>query len=118
MPVPPLGLVLPCKILEVYDSDTATEVEITIRCKVRYNHCYGVELNQAGGRKAAALAKQAEGKSGRLHIPLEDASNLADLFTFGRVIGEIWIDGEELSESERQVQAGYASTTKGGRLGA
>lgn len=114
---PPLGLTLPCEVVRVHDGDTANEVEVTIRCQVRYLKCWSPELSEPGGRDAAASAKEAEGRRGRLHIPLDGADNLADLFTFGRVVGEIWLDGEALSESERQVRTKHASTIKGGRLG-
>jgi hypothetical protein len=114
---PPLGLTLPCQVVRVHDGDSANEVEITIRCQVRYLDCWSPELSEPGGKDAAASAKQAEGRHGRLHIPLSEAKNLADLFTFGRVVGEIWLDGEEVSESERQVRTKHASTIKGGRLG-
>lgn len=114
---PPLGLTLPCKVVRVHDGDTANEVEVTIRCQVRYLNCWSPERTEPGGTEATASAKQAEGRHGRLHIPIGDAKNLADLFTFGRVVGEIWLDGETLSESQRQVRTKHASTVKGGRLG-
>lgn len=114
---PPLALCVPCKVVTVYDSDTATVVEIRVRVQVRYAACWGIEKREPGGQEAAASAKLAEGKSGRLFIPLGKAKNVADLFTFGRVIGEIWIDGADESESQRMVRLGFASTTKGGQLG-
>lgn len=114
---PPLGLSLPVVVNKIHDGDTATDVEIKLHVQVRYLDCWAPELKEAGGKESAASAKLAEGKSGRLFIPIGDARNLSDLFTFGRVVGEIWLDGASESESQRQVRLKQASTVKGGRLG-
>lgn len=117
MTKPPLSLCLPCVVDKVHDGDTATKVTISVPVQVRYDNCWAPELKQPGGIEARDNAKLAEGKHGRLFIPISDANNLADLFTFGRVVGEIYLDGVPESESKRQVKAGHASTTKGGKLG-
>lgn len=116
-PAPPLALCLPCKVLAVHDGDTATDVELRVRVQVRYLKCWAPELREPGGAESRDSAKQAEGKTGRLYVPLGEANNLAQLFTFGRVVGELWLDGSAESESERQVRLKHASTCKGGRLG-
>lgn len=114
---PPLGLTLPCTVLKAHDGDTAT-VEVRIVANVRLPKCWAPELSQPGGVESRDnLANAALGAKGRLHIPMEDASNLASLFTFGRVIGDIWVDGDHESLAQRQVRTGHASSTKGGRLG-
>lgn len=109
---PPLALCVPCEVVSVYDGDTASEVILSISAKVRYDNCWAPELNQPGGQESAANAKIAEGKKGRLLIPLDKANNLSDLFTFGRVVGEIWLDGQKESESQQQVMLGFATATK------
>jgi hypothetical protein len=114
--IPPKGICLPATVISAHDGDTAT-VDITVRTQVRYLNCWSKELNEPGGKEAAASAKLSEGKHGRIFIPLNDARTVADLFTFGRVLGEIWIDGSEESESQRQVRLGLASTAKGKQLG-
>lgn len=111
-PPPPVGICLPAVVRSVWDGDTATEVDITVRVSVRYMNCWSPELNQPGGKEAAASAKLAEGKKGRLFIPIDKASNLSDLFSFGRVVGELWLDGAKESESQRQVRLGHATRTK------
>lgn len=113
---PPLGICVPCTVVKVHDGDTATDVVIHLHVQVRYRNCWAPEANAPGGAAATASAKQAEGKTGRLFIPVTGGS-LSDLFTFGRVLGEIWLDGAQESESQRQVRLQHASTAKGGELG-
>jgi len=114
---PPLALCAPVRIVSVYDGDTATDVVIELHVQVRYLKCWAPELSQPGGKESRESAKLAEGKRGRLYIPLNQAGNIAALFTFGRVVGELWLDGATESESTRQVRTLHASTTKGGKLG-
>jgi len=114
---PPLGLCLPCQVVKVHDGDTANQVDITIRVQVRYVRAWSPELTEPGGKEATTSAKLAEGKHGRLFIPIEDGDELVDLLTSGRVVGEIWLDGAKESESARQVRTKHASTVKNGRLG-
>lgn len=112
MSKPPLALCVPCKIIKIHDGDTATQATITLDIQVRYLDCWAPELNEPGGPEARDAAKTAEGKQGRLLIPLDKANNVADLLTFGRVLGTFYPDGQELSESERLVAAGYATQKK------
>ncbi len=114
---PPLGLSVPARIVRTHDGDTATDVVIELHVQVRYLDCWAKELSEPGGKEAAASAKLAEGKHGRLFIPIGNANSISDLFTFGRVLGEIWLDGSNESESQRQVRLKMASTKKGGELG-
>lgn len=116
-PAPPLALCVPCQVVTVHDGDTATEVILQIHVQVRYLDCWAPELKEPGGVESRASAKFAEGKKGRLFIPIGTANNIADLLTFGRVLGEIWLDGSSESESQRQVRLKMASTKKGGKLG-
>lgn len=113
---PPLALCLPIKVTEVYDGDTA-KVSVTFDLTVRYAKCWAPELKEPDGSKSAARAKEAVGKAGRLFVDLSNVRNLADALTFGRVIGEIWLDGQQESESAKQVRLKMASTRKGGKLG-
>src|SRR3990172_8358288 len=90
---PPLGICLPCQVVKVHDGDTANQVDVTIRVQVRYDECWSPELSEPGGKDAAASAKLAEGKHGRLLVPIKSGDELIDLLTFGRVVGSIWLDG-------------------------
>lgn len=101
---------LPCEVLEVYDGDTAT-VQVKINVRVRLLDCWAPEL-RAGGKASREHLKEIApvGKEGVLQIPLGGATRLDDLFTFGRILGDVWIDGE--SVVEQQIGAGHAWRTK------
>ena len=114
--IPPQGICLPCEVVSVHDGDTAT-VDIKVRAQVRYLSCWSPELKEPGGPEARDRAKQAEGKHGRVFIPIDGAKSVADLLTFGRVLGEICLDGDVDSESEKQVKLRLAATAKGKPLG-
>jgi endonuclease YncB( thermonuclease family) len=120
---PPLGLTLPCRVLKVHDGDTMT-VEVRIVANVRLcgdgkRECWAPELKEPGGIEARDyLVGYALGNSGRLHIPIGDnASNISALLTMGRVLGDVWIAGDQESISEWMVRNRFASTKKGGKLG-
>ncbi len=113
---PPKALCFPVKVTTVHDGDTA-KVTVQFELTVRYDDCWAPELKDPGGKEARDSAKKAEGKSGRLFVDLSDAKNLADILTFGRVVGELWLDGATESESDRQIRTKNASTKKGGKLG-
>src|SRR4051812_29044309 len=108
---PALGVCLEASVLDAHDGDTVT-VEIKIKTQVRYLACWAPELKEPGGPEAATRAKEAIGKHGRIYIPIDGARTVADLLTFGRVLGEIWLDGEMESESQKQVRLKLAATKK------
>ena len=113
---PPLALCFPIRVTEVHDGDTCKAI-VQFEITVRYNNCWAPELKDPLGPTSAKRAKEAMGKLGRLYIDLSDVRNLADLLTFGRVVGEIWLDGETESESAKQVRLKMATTQKNGKLG-
>ena len=45
-----------------------------------------------------------------LHIPADDENQLKDIFTFGRVLGHIFVDGKDVSEI--MVESGHATKAK------
>lgn len=119
---PPQGLAVPANVVSVYDGDTMT-VEIRLRVNVRLcgdgmKQCWAPELKEPGGPKSKeSLQLATMGRHGTLWIPLGNATNLSQLFTLGRVLGDFWVDGEEESVSEMQVRTKHAATKKGGALG-
>ena len=113
---PPMDLCFPIKVTTVHDGDTCKAI-VAFELTVRYDNCWAPELKDELGPKSATRAKEAEGKPGRLYIDLSNVRNLADMLTFGRVVGEVWLDGEAKSESQKQIEAKLASTKKGGSLG-
>lgn len=114
---PPSGWTTAARITEVYDGDTIT-VEVTRRFRVRLLDCWAPEIRtrdaeeKARGLEAAShLTALAEGRDAILHVPLEGI-DAADAWSFGRVLGHVWVVGDDVSLSVRMVEAGHATKTK------
>lgn len=113
-------LVLRCALLEIHDGDTLT-AEVRLRVQVRLLDCWAPELR--GPERAAGLASRDHLRAivgplpapARLVIPLGGTTRLDDLFTFGRILGHMYLDGDPRSLSEHQVAAGMATTRKDSR---
>ena len=117
-PVPGLRISLPCEIVEVYDGDTVT-ARVTIDIRVRLLDCWAPEIKtknlkekELGLASKAAAVQLAEKKKGTLTIPLDQAARLDDLFTFGRLLGDVWIEGEAASLADQLDRSGHAKRTK------
>jgi hypothetical protein len=54
---------------------------------------------------------------GIVFIPTEHAHSIGDTLTLERMLGRIWMDGQDCDLSSQQVAAGHAASVKGGRLG-
>ena len=97
-PVP--QIVIPAVVRAVHDGDTVT-AEVTVRLNVRLLDCWAPEVTgreKAEGLKSKArLTELVDGKQGVLTIPF--GNDLGDSFTFGRVLGRLWIDGKDVSET-------------------
>lgn len=109
---PPRGWSLPVTVVEVYDGDTVT-VELRMRARVRLLDCWAPELRDAGGeRSKRRLEKLALGKEGVLYVSRAGDGRLDKHFTFGRLLGRIWI-GEDVSDlSSQMVEGGFATKEK------
>lgn len=111
------ALILPGRIDEHVDGDTVGLV-IEIRCRVRLKECWADEIRttdpeekRRGLASAAHLAKVAPvGERCTLYVPIEEGAGLADLFSFGRLVGDVFVRGESLAAE--QVQSGHATKTK------
>lgn len=104
---PQPALHLPCKIIDVYDGDTLT-ADITLRVRVRMVDCWAPEIKEAGGKESRDhLRELALDKDGILYVPLGGAKTFGDLFSFNRVVGRVYVDGEDVSQL--QVTAGHAT---------
>lgn len=122
-PKPPAGITLPVKVVGVVDGDTL-EVAVDWRIRVRLLDCWAPELKKgteaekkAGFKAKLDLAALAVGKPATLFVPTDKASRVGDVFTFDRILGHVWTDGDPQTLSAHQVSARNASTTKGGQLG-
>ena len=112
---PPLGLATDAVVVNVVDGDTL-DLEVRYRVRVRLIDTWAPESDEPGGELATTdLRRHVLGKPVVLHVPAESARSVADLFTFGRVLGHVWLGDE--SVGRWQVARGNASTTKGGQLG-
>lgn len=114
---PATGWTTHARIVEVYDGDTIT-VEVTRRFRVRLLDCWAPEIRtrdaaeKARGLAAAAyLTELAEGKPAILHVPL-DGIDAGDAWSFGRVLGSVWIDGDDKPLAAHMRDAGHATKEK------
>lgn len=105
-----------CRILRVIDGDTI-EVEIRRTLRVRLLQCWAPESRTKDlEEKERGLAAKhhlidltTRQDRGRLMVPM--AEDLGDVMTLGRVLGHVWLEGDDISLSQRQVDAGFASAT-------
>jgi endonuclease YncB( thermonuclease family) len=111
-----LGVTTRAKIDRVVDGDTV-DVHLIIPLRVRLLDCWAPEMH-GEDRVAGAIAK-AElekllpiGSVVHLDVPTQDASALGDVLTFGRVLGDVYIEGEEESVSEKMVARNLATKEK------
>jgi endonuclease YncB( thermonuclease family) len=106
---PTPSITLPCTVVEVTDGDTVV-VQLRLVTSVRLKDCWAQELGSGGERAKRRLTKLAEGKDATLSIDLSDARRLGDVFSFGRVIGTLWIDGNCVNR--QLVKEGLATEVK------
>jgi endonuclease YncB( thermonuclease family) len=106
---PTPNLSLPCTVVEVTDGDTVV-VQLRLVTSVRLKDCWAQELGSGGEPAKRRLTKLAEGKDATLSIDLTDARRLGDVFSFGRVVGTLWIDGNCVNR--QLVKEGFASESK------
>jgi len=111
------SLRLPCEVIEVYDGDTLT-VEIRLRAKVRLLNCWAPEIRRAdpeeierGLASRDHLSGLAAGERGVLEIPLDGQGihSVGDLFSFERVLGNVYVGDPQINLGASQVQAGHAT---------
>lgn len=122
---PPLGITARCSVVNVVDGDTL-DIELRVPMRIRLLDCWAPEsrttdpVEKAKGLAAKkALVELTEHRvHGQVFIPTGTASSIKDVLTLDRLLGKVWMDGQNFDLSTAQVIEGYASTTKGGRLGA
>ena len=131
---PPIGLCLNVQLVKLRDADTPV---VRVRNSpyewaVRLLECYVPEKNRGTpeqreiARKAGVYAESiltGADDDLRLYVPPygdgpseSHGINLLKLFTFDRVLGYVYV-GPSQTLNRMLVDAGYASTTKGGELG-
>ena len=122
-PVP--GVTIPVEIIEVYDGDTVT-IRYTVEQRVRLLDCWAPEIRTTDAAEkergfaardylrtlTGVQSKTSPPTKALLHVPLSDATRVDDVFTLGRVLGHVYLDGETQSLSARMVEAGHATKEK------
>ena len=114
MKEPPYGLCYPCSIERVIDGDTIVVRIFGYELNVRLLDCWapevrGVEKPDGLDSKAALIGRIHSASRYSVHIPASHGS-LAEVVTLGRVLGRVFLDGEDASEF--MVANGYATATK------
>ena len=127
MQEPPKGITTECKVIRVIDGDTV-DVEITRTLRIRLLDCWAPETRS---KDVAEKAKGIESKKYlnalltqkfyndlaarkpkkvTLFIPADEKGEIKDNFTFSRVLGRLFVGGQDVSEL--MVNAGKATETK------
>jgi len=102
---------VPCRVVEVVDGDTVT-VEITLQARVRLLDCWAPENGTPEGDAATRYVKRiVDQKDVVLEVDIASTRRLDDAFTFGRLLGRVYLNGRDLSE--QIVLAGHATKAKG-----
>tara|TARA_B100000749_G_C18302729_1_gene413309 strand:- start:196 stop:639 length:444 start_codon:yes stop_codon:yes gene_type:complete len=127
MKQPPNGWTTEVEIKRVYDGDTLI-VDVHRTLTVRLKDCWCSEIrtrDKEEKKKGIAarnhlreiLLEEKNEDTGKLeyikavlHIPASEDSELKDVFTFGRVLGHIFIDGKDVSEI--MIESGHATKEK------
>ena len=114
-------------VTNVVDGDTI-DVEIRRTIRVRFIDCWAPETHidgrlpeakQAAEKKAGLKAKEdlktlALNKPVILQVPTSE--DLLKSTTMGRVLGRVWLEGDDESLSEKQVRSGNATKVKRAEL--
>ena len=116
MQQPQEGFTTKAKVTRVIDGDTV-DVEITRKVRVRLKDCWAPEKKsrdivekQKGMASLAHLAAVIDDKEIVLFIPADDKGEIKDVFTFGRVVGHIFYNEEDMSE--HMIESGHATRYK------
>ena len=128
MKEPPKGITTDVKVVRVIDGDTV-DVAITRTVRVRLLDCWAPETRTKDPEEKVRgyeskkylnnLLKQVfyndvaarKRKKITLFIPADEQGELKENFSFSRVLGRLFVDGEDVSE--RMVEAGKALKTNG-----
>lgn len=111
---PQPGITTRGKVKRILDGDTV-EIEVSYPVRVRLKDVWAPEKDTKAGQKVwAELTRKLIGEKVLLHIPTVDADNTSEAFTFGRVLGVVYVGSENINEW--LVKEGYATKTKNGVL--
>jgi endonuclease YncB( thermonuclease family) len=110
------GFTTKAEVVRVIDGDTV-DLSITRYLRVRLQDCWAPETRtrdivekQKGIAARSFLMTRLDGKEVTLFIPADNEGELKDIFTFGRVIGRIFLEDQDISSL--MIEAGHASKNK------
>lgn len=123
--VPNCGITAHGRIVEVVDGDTVKVRALGLGVTVRLKDCWAPELHkfnerhkQAGRWSKEFLARiAAPGALCRVQVSTEEIASvdeddweipIAKILTFGRVVGSIWLNGDDETLTDHMTKAGYA----------
>jgi len=126
MEQPPAGLTTKVVVTNVVDGDTI-DVQIIKTVRVRLKDCWCPETRtrdleeKEKGLAAKAHIKTLLGeqelyfgeskyKQAILHIPADEDDDIKDILTLNRILGYIFVDGQDVSS--KMVADGHATKTK------
>ena len=126
MEQPPAGLTTKVVVTNVVDGDTI-DVQIIKTIRVRLKDCWCPETRtrdleeKEKGLAAKAHIKTLLGeqelyfgeskyKKAILHIPADEEDDIKDILTLNRILGYIFVDGQDVSS--KMVADGHATKTK------
>ena len=114
MTAPPLGITARATVNRVVDGDTI-DVSLLLPVRIRLRDCWAPELHGAeriAGEDAKMFVEHTLGRFDQVivSVPTSEAQSLGDVLTFGRLLGDVYVDGESLAELV--VGAGLASREK------
>lgn len=90
------GVCLDAKISRVLDGDTV-EVTICMPLRIRLLGVDVAEKNTELGQAGKKFVEQFTGEVCKIYVPL-NSKNILDATQLGRVLGQIWINGKNLSD--------------------
>ena len=100
------------------DGDTL-DVELRIPARIRLLGCWSPESRTKSiAEKKRGLAAKANlsdltaNGHGQVFIPTGAALSVKDVLTLDRLLGRVWMDGQEEDLSSQQVKAGHATESK------
>lgn len=116
MPAPQLGLTARATVDRVVDGDTV-DLVMHIPVRIRMRDCWAPEVTGQEKLRGEAAKSHLEtmapqGSRVRLHVATDGATAVGDILTFGRVVGDIWREGDDDSLNQLMVAAGHATEEK------
>lgn len=101
---PSNGLTTEATVTKIIDGDTLElKIERTFNVRLtdgKLPHFNVAEKNTPVGQAATSFLKQIlpEGTQVKVFIPTNNPEHLMDINSFNRIIGEIWVNGRQLTE--------------------